>query len=158
MLFRFIPTVRSLRVTSVPDLGSADSELTVLMYSASEEKGRVDDLYRRLRALGFETPRLQKNSVTYVWVLVSDFLPDHAKAMVAGLAGLLGLWIKQRKGRRIEIQRPDLKVKVTTVRELEKSVAALHQYDRLKVTLNEKAPDGPRNRKSPPANRGTKSS
>jgi hypothetical protein len=69
--------------------------------------------------------RLQKNPVTYDWVLVSDFWRDHAKAMALGL--LLSLWIKQRKGRRIEIQRPDLKVKVTTVRELEKSLAALHR-------------------------------
>jgi len=117
----------------------------------------MDDLHGQLRTLGFETPRLQKNPVTYDWVLVSDFLRDHAKAIGAGLAGLLGLWIKQRKGRRIEIQRADLKAKVTSVRELEKSLAALHQYDRLKVTLNEKEPDGLRKRKSRPRNRGSKS-
>jgi len=153
-----MPTVRSLRVTSVSALESADSELNVLIYSTSGEKSRMDELYGQLRALGFRTPLRQKNPVTYDWVLVSDFLRDHATAMGAGLAGLLGLWIKQRKGRRIEVQRPDLKIKVATVRELEKSLAALHQYDRLKLTLNEREPDGPRKRKSPPGNRGSKSS
>lgn len=117
----------------------------------------MDDLYGQLRALGLTTPRRQRNPVTYDWVLVGDFLRDHAAAMGAALAGLLGLWIKQRKGRRIEIQRSDLKIKVATVRELEKSLAALHQYDRLKVTLNEKDPGDPRKRKSP-KNRRPKSS
>jgi len=153
-----MPTVRSLRVTSASALESADSELSVLIYSASGEMSRMDDLYGQLRALGLKTPHRQKNPVTHDWVLVSDFLRDHAAAMGTGLAGLLGLWIKQRKGRRIEIQRPDLKIKVATSRELEKSLAALHQYDRLKLTLNEREPDGPRKRKSRQRNRGPKPS
>ena len=43
----------------------------------------MDDLYGQLRALGLTTPRRQRNPVTYDWVLVGDFLRDHAAAMGA---------------------------------------------------------------------------
>jgi len=108
MLFR-LTRPREASALQVSQTTALTLSLTVLIYSASVEKGSVDDLYWQLRPLGLETPRLQKNPVTYDWVLVSDFWRDHAKAMALGL--LLSLWIKQRKGRRIEIQRPDLKVK-----------------------------------------------
>lgn len=58
----------------------------------------MDDLHGRLRGLGLKTPRLQKNPVTYDWILVTDFLREHATAMGAGLVGLPHLWMKQLKG------------------------------------------------------------
>ncbi len=52
------------------------------------------------------------------------------------LFGILTLWLKQRKGRRVEIERPGLKVKAPSAHELQKALSALHDYDELTLTLN----------------------
>lgn len=110
--------------------------LILHLYRGSDEKNAADDVQGALHKLGV-TPRiLRKNPVTDdVWKLVLDH-GQLATAIGSGLLGVLLQWVKQRTGRRIEIERPGLKVKVSTTRELEHTLAALHNYDEMSLTLN----------------------
>jgi hypothetical protein len=52
------------------------------------------------------------------------------------LLSIITDWLKQRKGRRVEIERYDLKVKAPSARELQKALSALHNYDELTLALH----------------------
>ena len=55
----------------------------------------------------------------------------------------LVIWLKRQSGRRIEIQRPGLKLKVATIQELEQTLKVLKKYDDLDIVLK-KAESAPR--------------
>ena len=52
------------------------------------------------------------------------------------LLSIITVWLKQRKGRRVEIERHDHKVKAPSARELQKARDALHNYDELTLALD----------------------
>jgi len=116
-----------------------DRELTLHLYHAPGEQNRPDDLRAALRGIGLESGLLRKNPVTHdVWKLVLDLAQNHGQhaAIGAALLGVIKLWLKQTKGRGVEIARPGFKVKAASARELEKTLMALHNYDELAFTLN----------------------
>jgi hypothetical protein len=147
----------------VPD-GKAESPLLrprlmdIQLFHAPDEKHRPDDLPTRLREMGLDTPPVLKNPVTYDWVLqtTSAFLQQHGEAIGVALVGLLTTWLKGTKGRRIEIRTRDgVSAKASSVRQLKKVLATLHEYDRLTVTLNRAETAAPRNKNSWRALRNT---
>src|ERR1700674_1620583 len=132
-------TVRALPVLQPPARSTPPlKSLTLELSCARGERGQQTAIYEELHALGFRAPRLQRNPVTYDWVLVSDFLREHSGKIALGIMSLVGLWLRQKKGRRIEIQTRGLRVKATTRKELERTLTALHHYDELRLTLNDK--------------------
>jgi hypothetical protein len=125
-------------------------EMTLHFYRAPGEKNRPDDLRAGLHDLGLSPRELRENPATHdVWMLVLDITKNHGPAIGTGLVALLALWLKSTKNRRIEIERPGLRMKVATVRDLEKTLTALHNYDELNLTLNNAKPTKrPMNKKS----------
>jgi len=116
-----------------------ERELTLHLYRAEGEQNFVDDIRGSLLTLGLEPRVLRRNPVTDdVWKLVLDLVQNHGQHAATGAAivGMVTLWLKQRKGRQVEIDRPGLKVKAANSRELGKALAALHNYDELNITLN----------------------
>jgi len=86
---------------------------------------------------------LRQNPATHdVWALVYDLAQHQGPLAVTGTAllSIITVWLKQRKGRRVEIQRHDLKVKAPSARELQKTLSALHNYDELTLTLHGRKP------------------
>lgn len=110
--------------------------LTLNLYRASGEENGPDDVTRDLRSIGL-TPRvLRHNPITDdAWTLALEFVSRHGAKMGAALMGVFVMWLKQKRGRRIEIERHGLKVKVATVRELERTLEALQNYDDVKITV-----------------------
>jgi len=135
-----------------------DRELTLNLYRAPGEKNLPDDVCDELRGVGFEPSLLRRNPATHdVWILILDLLQNHGQHAATGatLLGIVALWLKQRKGRRIEIERHGLKVKAPSVRQLEKTLTALHNYDELTLTLNKGClPQGVRKKKAVKKNPG----
>jgi hypothetical protein len=74
-------------------------------------------------------------------------LPFHFNAQTdrvpTALLSVITLWLQERKGRRVEIERHDLKIKAPTASELEKVLNALHNYDQLTLTLHGRKPPKP---------------
>jgi hypothetical protein len=136
-----------------------EREITVHLYRAVGEKNRPDDLQAALRNLGLKPRLLRKNPVTDdVWIIVLDLVRNHGQHAITGTAliGLLTLWLKERIGRRIEIERSDIKVKAPTVRDIKKALAALHDYDELSFSLNNAKPTRTTKKKAVPKERRTK--
>jgi hypothetical protein len=127
-------TVRLLRL---------DRMLTLHLYRAPGEENVPNDLRDSTRDIGLEPHLLRQNPSTHdVWALVYDLAQNHGPLAVTGTAllGIITIWLKQRKGRRVEIQRHDLKVKAPSARELQKTLNALHNYDELTLTLHGRKP------------------
>jgi hypothetical protein len=115
------------------------SELTLDLYHAGGEPTSPTDIRRELLNLGLEPRLLRRNpDADDVWMLVWELAKNHGTlaATSTALLGIVTLWLKQREGRRIEIERPGLKVKAPNSRELEKILSALHHYDELTIKLN----------------------
>ncbi|MFZ1011440.1 MAG: hypothetical protein WAN65_31680 [Candidatus Sulfotelmatobacter sp.] len=129
-----MPTVRILRL---------DRALTLHLYRAPGEENVPKDLRDSAHDIGLEPHLMRQNPATHdVWALVFD-LAQHQGPLAATGAALLGvitLWLKQRKGRRVEIERHDLKVKAPSARELQKALSALHNYDELTLALHGRKP------------------
>ena len=120
-----------------------DRGLTLNLYRAAGEKNLPDDVRDELHGLGCEPRLLRRNPATHdVWILVLDLLQNQGAHAVTGTAllAVVALWLKQRKGRRVEIERYGLKVKAPSARELKKALTALHDYDELTFTLNKGNP------------------
>ncbi|MGA7928105.1 MAG: hypothetical protein WCA20_19215 [Candidatus Sulfotelmatobacter sp.] len=80
---------------------------------------------------------MRQNPATHdVWSFRPGTASRPAHGDRAGLLGVITLWLKQRKGRRVEIERYDLKVKAPNARELQKALSALHNYDELTLALH----------------------
>jgi hypothetical protein len=125
-----MPTVRVLNV---------DRALTLHLYRAPDEQNLPDDLRGGLCNIGLEVRVSRQNPATDdIWRLGVDLARHHGQLAATGTAlfGILTLWLKQRKGRRVEIERPGLKVKAPSAHELQKALSALHDYDELTLTLN----------------------
>jgi len=118
--------------------------MTLHLYRAAGEQNRRDDIRDELRAAGIEPGFIRQNPPTThdVWMVVLDLVQNHGQHVVTGTAllGLLAHWLKQRKGRRVEIERHGLKVKAPSARELKKALMALYDFDRLSLTLNKASP------------------
>lgn len=113
--------------------------LAIHLYRAPGERNHASEVYKEIRALGLKPTLLQRNPVTDdVWILAFNFIRDHLPHAMAGtgLLGVITLWLKQRNGRGIEIQRRGLKVRASSSKELEKVLKVLDDYDFLDVTLN----------------------
>jgi hypothetical protein len=114
-------------------------ELTINLYRAADEDNQGQDVFRQVKEIDAKALLMRQNPITDdVWIIMSDFVRHkvtHA-AMGAGLLGLLAAWLKRREGRGIEIERPGLKVKARTIREIEKTLIALKAYDALNITVN----------------------
>ncbi len=122
-----MPIIRALNV---------EREMTFHLYRAAGEQNRPDDLRNSLCSLGLEPRPSRKNPATGdVWKFVLD-LARNPSVTGTAIFGVFALWLKERKGRRIEIERPGLKIKVPNARELRKALAELHEYDKLTLTLN----------------------
>jgi hypothetical protein len=123
-------TIRMLRL---------DRMLTLHLYRAPGEENAPYDLQEGARAIGLEPHLLRRNPATHdVWALVLDLAQHQGPLAVTGTAllGVITLWLKQRKGRRVEIARHDLKIKAPSSRELQKALGALHNYDELTLALH----------------------
>ncbi len=131
-----MPTIR------IPNV---NGEMTFHLYRAAGEQNRPDDLRNTLCGLGLEPRLSRKNPATSdVWKLVLDLARNPGVTGTA-ILGVLALWLKERKGRRIEIERPGLKIKTPNVRELRKALAEIHRYDELTIALNSaRSPKSPR--------------
>jgi len=119
----------------------------------------VEAVADSLRGIGLEPRLLRKNPVTHdVWRLILDMAQNHGPNAVIGtaLVSIVTLWLKQRKGRRIEIERAGLKVKASSAGELKKALTALHEYDELTLTLNNGNSPKPFSRRAPVTKRPRK--
>ncbi len=127
-----MPTVRATRL---------DRILTLHLYRAPQERNQADDIESDLREISVESYVSRKNPATHdVWRLSLDLAQHRAELAALGTAllSVFTLWLKQRKGRRIEIQRPNLKIKAPSSSELRRVLEALHNYDSIDLMLNRK--------------------
>lgn len=127
-----MPTVRATRL---------DRILTLHLHRAPREQNRSQDVEIELRKVSIEPYISRKNPAIHdVWLLTVDLAQHRAELAAAGTAllGVLTLWLKQRKGRRIEIQRPDLKIKAPNSGELRRTLEALQSYDAVELMLTRK--------------------
>src|SRR5690348_14352475 len=121
-----------------------ERKLTLNLFRARGEANRPTDMRRALRKIGLKPTVARENPTTHdAWILGLEFVSRHGTKIGAALTALLLFWLKQKNGRRIEIQRRGLKVKVATVLELEKTLKVLKKYDDLEIVLR-KAESGPR--------------
>lgn len=123
-------------------INNPSRELTLHFYHASGERNQPDELRDGLRDLGLVPRLVRQNPATSHdgLILALDLTQKYGPAVGAALVTLLSLWLKQTKNRRIEIERPGLKVKAATVRDLEKALTALQHYDELNLTLHNSKP------------------
>jgi hypothetical protein len=115
-----MPTVRILRL---------DRALTLHLYRAPGENNVPKDLQHSVHDTGLEPHLIRQNPATHdVWALVFDLAQHQGPLAVTGTAllSIITVWLKQRKGRSVEIERHDLKVKAPSARELQKALSALH--------------------------------
>src|ERR1039458_4517200 len=104
---------------AIPRIINPSRELALHFYRAPGEKNHPDDLRAGLRELGLAPRLIRQNPATHdVWILAVDLTKKYGPAIGAALVTLLSLWLKQTKYRRIEIERPGLKLKVATTRDL----------------------------------------
>jgi hypothetical protein len=124
---------------------SAARALSVDLYLAAGEErttaaliGFRDDLRRH----GVEPRVLKRNPITPgdIGRLFLDVFQKHGEAIGTAILSSLTMWLKQKNGRRIEIERAGLKVKASSAAELKKALDALHGFDEATFTLNKAAP------------------
>ncbi len=131
-----MPTVRAIRL---------DRMLTLHLHRAPREQNRTADVETELHKIGVKPYISRKNPAIHdVWLLIVDLAQHRAELAAAGTAllGVLTLWLKQRKGRCIEIQRPNLKIKTPNSRELRRTLEALQNYDAVELMLTRKKDTG----------------
>ncbi len=111
-----------------------DKELTVHLYRAESEDNRdvPEDLLEALRKLGIESRPARENPETIysAWSIFVDLVKHHGQ--LAGIVALIGLWLKERNKRRIELRKGDLKVSAASPKEL---AAALASMERLIIAV-----------------------
>lgn len=130
----------------VADARQIDPErkLTLNLFRAPGEANGPNDVRRALRKIGLKPTVARENPTTHaVWILGLEFVSRHGTKIGLALTSLFLFWLKQKSGRRIEIHRPGLKLKVATVRELEQTLKVLEKYDDMDIVLR-KAKSAPR--------------
>jgi hypothetical protein len=109
--------------------------------SSEDESNRIEpsDLLEPLREQEIEINLLAKNPITdEVWAIIVDLAKNHGQGAVISttILTLIGLWLKERLGRRIELERGDFKITAPTTKELKKALLTLNEYDKLNLTIN----------------------
>jgi hypothetical protein len=77
-----------------------------------------------------------------VWKFILAVAQNHGEHAAIGLAllGWVNSWLKQAKGRYVEIKRSDLTVRAPNARELKKALAAMQDYERLNIDVHGSSP------------------
>lgn len=140
-----MPTIRVFDPTRI---------LTFQLYRAPNETNQGEDIEKQLCNAGIVPHVSRQNPSTHdVWSLALDLAEHHEQLAAVGVAvlGIVTLWLKQRKGRRVEIHRPDLKIKASSAQELKRALNALNSYDTVQLLLsrNKQARKPPTKRKPP---------
>lgn len=124
-----------------------DDCLTIELYRAEEEDNRPKpvDLFEPLQR-GKVYPHLTAvNPIgSDVWSILVHLAGNPAACSV--IAGLVGLWLRERNKRRVELRKGDLKISAPNVKELDAVLNSLDKYKELTITVNTAKTRKPRKR------------
>jgi hypothetical protein len=113
-------------------------ELTLHLYRAAVEK---NDVWKDVRLLDLDAPwMLRKYPARHnVWLLgyaVPSLVRCYGIRASGAVLDAIALWLRQRKGRHVEIELPGRKEKALSARELKKALYTLHNYDEVSLVLD----------------------
>lgn len=120
-----------------------DSQLTIHLFRATGERKRSpDDITEPLTRSGITARIRPKNPIdSGIWQILIDVAQNHSiGALLAVLVcSVLRQWLKEKMGRKIVIEKRDLKISVSNSKELDDAFKALGNYEALRLTINNKA-------------------
>jgi hypothetical protein len=113
-------------------------ELILHLYRAAVEKNDVRD---DVRLLELDPPYMLRQHPTRhkIWVFaytVPSLVRCYGIRASAAVLDAIALWLRQSKGRHVEIELPGQKLKALGARELRKALYALHNYDEVSLVLD----------------------